>query len=37
MSKFKEGQKVYAIENPTQQLFIRRFLDQIYYCRVVDD
>jgi len=34
--KFKDGQLVYAIVNPTNLLRVRRYIPTIYYCTVVD-
>ncbi len=36
-NKYKEGQVVYAKENPLLKLIIRRYVDRIYYCKVQDD
>lgn len=36
-NKFKEGEIVYAKENPTQRLLVRRYVDRIYYCKIYDD
>ena len=36
-NKYKEGQVVYAIENPGLKLIVRRYLDRIYYCKVHED
>ena len=33
---FSEGQEVYAKIDPDQKLVVRRYLDRIYYCRVLD-
>jgi hypothetical protein len=35
--KYKVGEKVVAIAIPAVQLCIRRFVDRIYYCRLVSD
>ena len=35
-NKYKEGQVVYAKENPTLKLVIRRYVYRIYYCKVQD-
>ena len=35
-NKFKEGEVVYAKINTTLKLRVRRFIDKIYYCTVVD-
>ena len=31
-NKYKEGDVVYALENPSLKLTIRRYVDKIYYC-----
>jgi hypothetical protein len=36
-NKYKEGDVVYANEDPAKQLVIRRYVDRIYYCKVVGD
>ena len=36
-NKFKEGEVVYAKINPELKLVIRRYIDRIYYCRVLED
>ncbi len=36
-NKYKEGSVVCAIENPTQKLRIRRYVDRIYYCKIQKD
>jgi hypothetical protein len=33
---FKEGELVYANENPALELIIRRYVQRVYYCRVKD-
>jgi hypothetical protein len=33
-NKFKEGETVFAIANPEEQLIIRRYVDRIYYCKL---
>lgn len=35
--KFVAGDIVFAKVNPTLKLLVRRYIDKIYYCRVVDD
>ncbi|MEQ9302881.1 MAG: hypothetical protein RJQ14_03125 [Marinoscillum sp.] len=35
-NKFVAGDVVYAKVNPAQQLIIRRYIDQVYYCRIPD-
>jgi hypothetical protein len=34
---FKEGDVVFAKENPTLKLVVRRYVDQIYYCKIQTD
>jgi len=34
---FKEGDVVYAKENPELSLVIRRYVDRIYYCKLQND
>jgi hypothetical protein len=34
--KYANGQKVFAITNPEQQLVIRRYYNRIYYCRTLE-
>ncbi len=36
-NKYKEGDVVYAKENPEKKLVVRRYVDRIYYCKVQDD
>ena len=36
-NKFKEGEVVCALENPTLKLVIRRYVDRIYYCKIQED
>lgn len=36
-SKYKAGDFVYAIVNPSVRLVVRRYIPTIYYCRLVDD
>mgnify|MGYP003394148883 CR=1 FL=1 len=36
-NKYKEGDVVYANEDPTKKLMIRRYVDRIYYCKVLGD
>ncbi len=36
-NKFKEGETVYANIAPTIKLTVRRFVDEVYYCRVAED
>lgn len=33
-NKYKEGEIVYALENPTVKLKIRRYVHRIYYCLI---
>jgi hypothetical protein len=33
-NKFKEGEEVFALVNPSQLLIIRRYVDRIYYCTI---
>ena len=34
--KFKEGETVYAKEAPEVKLIIRRYIDEIYDCKIAD-
>ena len=34
--KFNEGETVYAKEAPEVKLIIRRYIDEIYYCKIAD-
>ena len=34
---FKEGEEVYAKENPSLKLIIRRYVDRIYYCKIKEN
>jgi hypothetical protein len=36
-NKFKEGEVVCALVNPTLKLVIRRYVDRIYYCKIQED
>lgn len=36
-NKYKEGETVYANEEPALKLKVRRYVDQIYYCTVTED
>jgi len=36
-NKFKEGEIVRAKVNPTLKLLIRRYVDRIYYCKILED
>ncbi|HLG04141.1 MAG TPA: hypothetical protein VI731_11135 [Bacteroidia bacterium] len=36
-NKFKEGEIIFAIGHPGLKLYIRRYVDRIYYCSVADD
>ena len=31
---YKEGEEVFATENPSETLIIRRYVDRIYYCKI---
>lgn len=35
-NKYAEGQYVHAIDSPHIKLIIRRYLDRIYYCKIVE-
>ena len=35
--RFEEGEVVYAKEDPSVKLVIRRYVDRIYYCKVQQD
>jgi hypothetical protein len=35
-NKFKEGDIVFAIADPKQRLTIRRYIDSIYYCKIIE-
>lgn len=37
MNKYKEGQIVHSLANPEQKLVVRRYIDRIYFCRVVEE
>ena len=34
---FPEGSVVYAKEDPTLKLVVRRYVDRIYYCTISED
>jgi hypothetical protein len=36
-NKYEPGDIIYAKNNPDQKLVVRRYLDKIYYCKVVTD
>jgi uncharacterized protein YodC (DUF2158 family) len=36
-NKYKTGDMVYSKLNPGVTLVVRRFVDEIYYCRLYDD
>jgi len=36
-NKYNAGDVVYAKVNPTLKLIIRRYVDQVYYCKVFED
>jgi len=36
-NKYKEGEEVYAIVDPSLTLIIRRYVDRIYYCKIKKD
>lgn len=36
-NKYKEGDVVYANEDLTKKLVVRRYVDRIYYCKVMGD
>ena len=36
-SKFKQGDIVFAKENPGLSLVVRRYTNKIYYCLIKDD
>jgi hypothetical protein len=36
-NKYKEGQTVYSVANPSLKLVIRRYIPRIYYCIVQED
>jgi hypothetical protein len=35
--RYQEGDVVYALEAPDVKLKIRRYVDRIYYCTLVDE
>ncbi|MGL5892203.1 MAG: hypothetical protein ACRC3B_20080 [Bacteroidia bacterium] len=35
-NKYAEGEYVHAIDSPHIKLIIRRYLDRIYYCKIVE-
>jgi len=36
-NKYNAGDTVYAKDHPSLKLVIRRYVDQIYYCKVQED
>ena len=36
-NRYKAGDTVAAKSNPEQKLVIRRYIDQVYYCKVKDN
>jgi hypothetical protein len=36
-NKFKEGEAVRALEAPEVALVVRRYVDRVYYCKLVND
>ena len=36
-NKYNPGDVVYAKVNPALSLVIRRYIDQVYYCKIQDD
>lgn len=36
-NKYMAGDVVYAKVDPTLKLVIRRYIDQVYYCKINDD
>ena len=36
-NKYNEGDIISATVNPSLKLIIRRYIDQVYYCRMLDD
>ncbi|WP_286756814.1 hypothetical protein [Roseivirga sp. UBA838] len=36
-NKYNAGDVVYAKVNPTLKLIVRRYVDQVYYCKVSED
>ena len=36
-NKHKEGDTVFAYENPKLKLVVRRYVDRIYYCKIQED
>lgn len=35
-NKYVSGDIVYAKEHPNLKLLVRRYIDRVYYCKVVD-
>jgi hypothetical protein len=36
-NKYKPGEEVYAKDNPSLKLIIRRCVDRVYYCKIKED
>lgn len=36
-NKYQAGEIVYAKVDPERKLFIKQYMDQIYYCGIVDE
>jgi hypothetical protein len=36
-NKYKEGDVVYAKKDPLQKLIVRRYVTEIYYCKIAND
>lgn len=36
-SKFKEGESVCTIVAPEVALVVRRYVDRVYYCKIISD
>jgi hypothetical protein len=36
-NKYREGEFVFAKENPALKLIVRRYIDDIYYCRIPNE
>jgi hypothetical protein len=35
-NKYKDGQVVYAIAEPSRELIVRRYAARLYYCKIQD-
>jgi hypothetical protein len=35
-NKYKDGQVVYAIADPSRKLIVRRYASRLYYCKIQD-